>query len=168
MTTGASRLFIRQAELGDADELCPLLNDIIRVGGTTAIEVPLSVQDFQAHFLNGPNHLCCVVAEDDAGSLLGFQSLERHSKLPQDWADIATFTRRQPRTPGVGRALFDATKQYAKTARIVAINATIRADNSGGLAYYSKMGFEDYSVNKAVPLADGTLVDRISKWFVVV
>jgi hypothetical protein len=47
------------------------------------------------------------------------------------------------------------------------INATIRADNTGGLAYYAKMGFETYGITKDVPLLDGTPVDRINKRFQV-
>ena len=43
----------------------------------------------------------------------------------------------------------------------------IRDSNESGLAYYSKIGFIDYSVNKAVPLNDGTPVDRISKKYAV-
>ncbi|MEM9148767.1 MAG: GNAT family N-acetyltransferase, partial [Pseudomonadota bacterium] len=53
----------------------------------------------------------------------------------------------------------------AKNAGLIALNATIRADNRVGLAYYSRMGFQDYAVRPAVPLADGSPVDRISKRF---
>ncbi|WP_420810234.1 GNAT family N-acetyltransferase [Ensifer aridi] len=71
------------------------------------------------------------------------------------------------KVPGAGTALFAATKAYARDAGFLAINATIRADNIGGLAYYSKMGFVDYKVDKAVPLKDGRPVDRISKRYLL-
>ena len=45
------------------------------------------------------------------------------------------------------------------------IDATIRADNTGGLAFYGRMGFTDYDCVAGVPLKDGTLVDRIRKRF---
>ena len=64
---------------------------------------------------------------------------------------------------GVGSALFRATRERALALGLTAINATIRADNAGGLAFYSRQGFRDHSVAKAVPLSDGTPVDRISK-----
>ena len=35
------------------------------------------------------------------------------------------------------------------------INATIRADNVPGLAYYAKMGFREYKVDADVHLARG-------------
>lgn len=51
----------------------------------------------------------------------------------------------------------------AQAAGLTAINATIRADNVGGLAYYTRMGFQPHAVQKGVPLADGTPADRVSK-----
>ena len=96
-----------------------------------------------------------------------FQSLSRHTKLPVGWADIATFARVSPKIPGVGTSLFQKTLPYARSIYLEAINATIRADNVSGLSYYAKMGFIDYSVASAVPLNDGTPIDRISKKFKV-
>lgn len=51
----------------------------------------------------------------------------------------------------------------ATLADATEMDATIRADNTGGLMYYSKMGFLDHSVTKGAPFDDGTLVDRRSK-----
>ncbi len=69
--------------------------------------------------------------------------------------------------PGAGTALFKATCDHARSIGLKALNATIRADNLGGLTYYGKMGFVDYKVDKAVPLNDGRLVDRISKRYLL-
>ncbi|MEX0759296.1 MAG: GNAT family N-acetyltransferase [Tistlia sp.] len=168
MTTRPPRLRVRPARLQEAGELCTLLNAIIRIGGTTAHERPLTVEGFAEQFLRGPGFLCCLVAEEAASGLLGgFQALERHAGLPEGWADIATFARPEPKIPGVGTALFAATAARARLLGVTTINATIRADNHGGLAYYSKMGFEDHAVARGVPLADGTPVDRISKRYPV-
>lgn len=170
--TESPRFRIRRARAADAPALCALLNRIIAIGGTTALETPLTPGRFAAVFLEGPRFLCCFVAEEEvgegagggeSGALLGFQALERSPKLPADWGDIATFAQVQPKVPGVGRALFAATREQARTLGLTAINATIRADNHGGLAFYGKMGFEDWKRDEAVPLQDGTPVDRISK-----
>ncbi len=163
MTDPAARPSVRPAHGGDAPALCRLLNAIIRIGGTTAYETPLETAEFAEHFLTGPRVLCCFVAEDAEGAPCGFQALETNPELPEGWGDIATFARPEPKLPGVGTALFAATRARARALGLIAINATIRADNAGGLAYYARMGFEDYRVAKAVPLADGTPVDRISK-----
>ena len=61
--------------------------------------------------------------------------------------------------------LFSATRFAAKAAEVKTIDATIRADNVGGLKYYSGLGFTDYDVLKQIPLNDGTPVDRIRKRF---
>ncbi|HYW33679.1 MAG TPA: GNAT family N-acetyltransferase [Candidatus Bathyarchaeia archaeon] len=158
------QLTVRDAQTSDAPELCDLLNAIIRIGGTTAFETPFGVALFTEQFLAGPRVMNCLVAEDESTRRLwGFQLLERDPELPADWADIATFARAEPKVPGIGAALFAATAKRARELGLRAINATIRADNRGGLAFYGKMGFEDYKMTQSVPLKDGTPVDRLSK-----
>ncbi|MEH6910884.1 MAG: GNAT family N-acetyltransferase [Oceanicoccus sp.] len=160
-------IVIREATKSDGGVLRVLINEIIHIGGTTAIESPLSDTEFGEYFLNGPNFIYCHVATTRNNKILGFQSLTQHPKLAEGWADIATFTRQNPKIPGVGTALFNATILYAKKIKLEAINATIRRDNIPGLSYYSKMGFVDYSVDRAVPLSDGTPIDRVSKKIVI-
>ena len=63
--------------------------------------------------------------------------------------------------------LFSKTKDFAFAEKITAINATIRADNAGGLRYYNRMGFETYSINRGIPLKNGLEVDRISKRYLM-
>ncbi|WP_425497653.1 N-acetyltransferase family protein [Hoeflea ulvae] len=153
---------IRPARPGDVAELVELLNRIIELGGTTAIEEPLTEADFALWFLSGPDCVACHVAVMPDVRIAGFQALAKPGHLPDGWVDVATFTRR-PRVPGVGSALFPVTRDHARSAGFTTINATIRADNTGGLAYYGKLGFVDYSVAQGVPLRDGTPVDRISR-----
>lgn len=118
-------------------------------------------------YLKNPRTLICFVACLDDGTLLGFQHVDTNPKLPDGWGDIATFAKIDSPVRGIGTALFEATLKEAKSNKLVAINATIRADNASGLGYYSKMGFNDYKINEAVPLLDGTPVDRISKKFLL-
>lgn len=159
-------LSIRKADPADAIELCGLLNEIIEARGTTALEVPLSIEELTDWFITGESALTCHVAE--AGSMIaGFQFLSLYGDLPIGWADIGTFARIDPKIPGVGTALFAATRSAAEKHNIEFINATIRADNTGGLAYYKKMGFQTYKVAEGVPLRDGTPVDRIQKRYLV-
>jgi L-amino acid N-acyltransferase YncA len=166
MSTEHSEIRVRHAVPGDVAPLCEILNTIIKIGGTTALETPLSPAEFSNYFLEGDRFLSCLVAEDSLSSRqLGFQNLSLHPALPEDWADIATFARIEPRIPGVGTALFMQTKIWASERKLAAINAAIRADNQSGLAYYRKMGFQKYQVAEGVPLQDGTPVDRILKCY---
>jgi L-amino acid N-acyltransferase YncA len=168
MANLSSPIRIREARPDDAVTLCEILNAIIRIGGTTALETPLDVAQFQEAFLVGPCFITCFVAEDEeAGRLWGFQALGHYPELPPGWADIATFARVEPKLRGVGTALFGATRVRSRELGLTAINAAIRADNASGLAYYAKMGFEDYGALRDVPLEDGTPVDRILKRYLV-
>ncbi len=160
-----SEIKIRPAIEDDAPGLVRILNEIIEVGGTTAHEKPLSNEEFADKFLRGPRFIGCILAEDTHGDAAGFQALDAHPKLPADWGDIATFARLSPKLPGIGTALFTGTIELARAKDLIALNATIRADNTGGLAFYDKMGFITYNTDHAVPLGDGTPVDRISKKF---
>ena len=168
MSASDAKLRIRPAMASDAAPLCAILNAIIEIGGTTAFQIPLSTAKFGDYFLHGKGLLACLVAEDWAtGAPLGFQSLSRDPDLPEGWADIATFTQRAPRIPGVGTALFAQTRIKASALKLIAISAVIRADNRGGLAYYDRMGFTTYRIAEAIPLRDGTPVDRIFKRYLL-
>jgi L-amino acid N-acyltransferase YncA len=157
-------LSVRPVTPDDAPALAELLNAIIARGGTTALETPFTPGGLDQAYLTGPDVLCCHVAVDGAGQALeGFQTLGRYPGLPEGWGDIGTFVRVGGQQRGIGGALFAATRRRAAELGLIGINATIRADNTGGLAFYSRVGFADHSVFKAVPLADGTPVDRISK-----
>ncbi|MFK7752442.1 MAG: N-acetyltransferase family protein [Sedimentitalea sp.] len=151
----------------DAVEACTLLNEIIRIGGTTAFQTELSVVDFANHYITGDDLICCHVALDEGGQVAGFQWLGAKDTLPEGCGDIATFARQSNPVRGIGSALFAATTAAARTKGLTQINAKIRADNTPGLGYYSKMGFVDHDVARAQPLSDGTLVDRITKRFIL-
>lgn len=162
----SSPLQIRPAVEADAAELAVLLNAIIAAGGTTALETPYTARGLADAYLTGPEVLCCFVAVDRAsGRLEGFQTLGRYPNLPPDVGDIGTFARIDGKQRGVGSALFAATRQRAQALGLSAINATIRADNTGGLAFYGKMGFADHAVTPAVPLKDARPVDRVHRRF---
>ena len=157
---------VRPTNSADIPALTALLNDIIAIGGTTAYEEALTEQAMAAKLLSGDQTVGSFTALDPHdGASAGFQYLVINPALPANWADIATFARAAPKLPGIGTALFAATSAFAREKGFDAINATIRGDNESGLGYYSKMGFTDYAVAPAIPLKDGTPVDRISKRF---
>ena len=153
---------IRPVTSGDAAELAALLHAIIARGGTTAFQTPFTADGLAQAYLVGGGVHCCFVAEAN-GQIAGFQTLGRQPFLPGHIGDIATFTRIGGTQAGVGSALLAATAPCARQLGLGAINATIRADNAGGLRFYARMGFADHEVVRGVPLDDGTPVDRIRK-----
>lgn len=157
-------MIVREAIAQDVPALMDILNALIRAGGTTAIEEPLSSDEFRQQFLEG-NHVICCHAAIGSQSMrpVGLQMLGRDGRLRPGEADIATFAQSQPRIPGVGTALFATTKDVATAHGITAIIAQIRADNRSGLAYYDKMGFRTFDTLRNIPLLDGTPIDRVLK-----
>jgi GNAT superfamily N-acetyltransferase len=119
-----------------------------------------------AAYISLPQLVSCFVAEVD-GRIAGFQglmrSLDPDDPLPDVWATIGTFARVGLTRRGIGAALFAETLKAAHAAGIDVINATIRADNTGGLAFYSRQRFVDYDRLVSVPLKDGTPEDHVRK-----
>ncbi len=156
-------LIVRPATVADAPALADLLNAVIRAGGTTALEDEFTPEALDTAYITGPAVHCCHVAIDQDGTIAGFQTLGRYPGLPDDVGDIGTFVRIGAVQRGTGSALLTATAARARALGQSAINATIRADNTGGIAFYTKQGFADHAVTRAAPLADGTPVDRVHK-----
>ena len=156
-------VLIRPAKIDDAIQMAAILNEIISIGGTTAFEDPVTPENMTNWYIS--DAYFCHVALDGAGHVAGFQAIEHSSDYGAGIGEVSTFARQSPVVRGVGTALFQATKQAAIDAGLAEINAKIRADNTPGLAYYSKMGFHDHGVIPGVPLKDGKKVDRILKRF---
>ncbi|MEL7178033.1 MAG: GNAT family N-acetyltransferase [Pseudomonadota bacterium] len=137
----------RSATAADAPKMSALLNAIIAMGGTTAHRKPYDTDRMLRDYITTPYAVSCIVAED-AEQVLGFQSLEQANPaypLPVDWGVIATFVKIGMQGRGVGGGLFKVTRAAAEAAGLVAIDATIRKENTGGLAYYGRLGFVAYA-----------------------
>ncbi|NBE09175.1 GNAT family N-acetyltransferase [Paragemmobacter ruber] len=154
-------MIIRPARPEDAPAMADLQNRIIRIGGTTAYQAERSV-DAVRGYIDGPDAICCVIAEAE-GRLIGFQALGRSGDLPQGWGDIGTFVDPDVQARGTGAALFAATRAAANSAGVQVINATIRADNVPGLAFYARQGFRDYRHEPDYALQDGRRVGRVHR-----
>lgn len=154
----------RRAGPLDAAPMADLLNDVIAQGGTTALTSPVD-RTRMLEWMERDPHSVWHVAEDDAGQLLGFQWVDQLDPSHADRGHIATFARIGRTGLGIGSALWSATREAAAEAGFKVIEADIRADNTGGLAYYQSRGFEDLARREAVRLDDGTVVDKIIKIF---
>jgi len=154
---------VRPAHPLDARELAELLSDIIAIGGTTAITGPVGRDDILDWMRRAEGASAWHVAEDDSGSIIGFQCIEPADYLPQEAAEIATFAKPGQQGLGIGSTLFEATRVAARRLGYAWINAAIRADNTGGLAYYQSRGFETCGRIEGYRMADGTTVDKILK-----
>ena len=154
-------LRIDPATREDVPVLNAILAALIAQGDNTALE-HLSDETFSQWFLTGPTALFCLVARNEAGEILGFQTLSTYGELPSGWADIGTFARADSHNQGIGSALLAESQKRLLALGFSNVNATVRADNAGGLKFYRKMGFVPYETLAQVPLHDGRLIDRIS------
>lgn len=154
-------LTARPAIEADLPALADLFNHTVRIGGTTAHEEEWDVATFRAEYFDAPA-LIHTVLDDDTP--IGFQAVFARDK---NRLSIGSFTDQRKPVRGAGSVIFEATKLAARAAGFAFIDAKIRADNVPGLAYYAKMGFEDYKIDKDVPLLDGTPMDRITKRLVL-
>lgn len=161
-------LSIRPATTQDAAALTDVINPIIAAGGMTAHLTPFDDERLVRQYIAPPRLVSCLVAHI-GGVPSAFQTLvwpdDDGDPFPEGWAIIATFVGRDVAGRGIGQSLFAATVQAADSAGVANIDATVRSDNARGLRYYSRLGFRDYDRLPAVPLRDGSHVDRIRKRF---
>ena len=157
-------IHIRPAAPADARAIAELLQEVVDAGGTTALTGTVTREDI-LEWMGVSDRAAWHVAEDERGELLGFQWIDPMMDDPDTCAEIATFARVGRTGLGIGSRLFEATRDAAKRLDYTWIRANIRADNSGGLAYYQSRGFEDYGRIEGYRMADGTVVDKVLKRF---
>ncbi|KIN74456.1 GNAT family N-acetyltransferase [Sulfitobacter guttiformis] len=154
---------VRPAMPLDAGSMAKLLNEIIEKGGTTALTRPVTGNDLNEWMAINKTSSAWHVALDDTEQVVGFQWISPHEKLPPEACDIASFVQIGRTGLGIGSALFTATAAAAKAVGYKWINATIRADNEGGLTYYQSRGFRIWTIDEGVALESGQIVNKISK-----
>lgn len=147
----------RPTRVEDLPALSDLFNHTVRMGGTTAHEEEWDVATFKTYYFDDPAMVQTVLSDDQP---IGLQAV---FAIDENGLSIGSFTDQRNPVRGAGAVMFEATKAAATAAGYAFINAKIRADNVPGLAYYGKMGFVDFKVDKDVPLSDGTPMDRITK-----
>ena len=159
-------IHIRPAHDLDAREMAAILNEVITIGGTTAMTGKVDAQYFIDRMQQHPEASSWIVAETPDGDIIGFQYITRGGDyLPPEAAEIATFAKPGQQGLGIGSKLMEATKAAARRLGYAWINANIRADNESGLTYYQSRGFEDYGKIEGYRMADGRVVDKILKRF---
>lgn len=158
-----TEISIQTGTAADLRQAAELLNEIIDAGGTTALTKPLSKEALGEWLMADPGQAIWHVALSEDGSLMGFQWIGPFAGLPPEACEIGTFVKTGRTGMGIGSKLFEATKAAARAMGYDWINAEIRADNSGGLAYYQSRSFETYAHKSAVVLEDGSTVDKIRK-----
>ena len=137
---------IREASGSDAAAMSEVLEELVAAGKR---DNKSDADHALGHYIRHPHRLHCLLASDDDGRLLGFQSLKIADETNPygtkvGWGIIGTHVRPSAARMGVGSALFAATLAGASEAGLPAIEAYIGEANSAALAYYDALGFTTY------------------------
>ncbi|MBY3469243.1 GNAT family N-acetyltransferase [Rhizobium laguerreae] len=129
---------IRTAIWDDAAAMSVMLQRLVALGKRSA---KADVEYVQHNYVANPVGIRCSLAEDEGGRLLGFQSLIRATEgnrygTPIGWGIIGTHVSPDAARLGVGRRLFNVTRQAAIDAGVTKIEALIGLDNAAAQAFY--------------------------------
>lgn len=134
---------IRQATRDD----CAEIDRIWRVGQET-LGVPLDTYSssvFDNRVEKQDRVFQVWVAEDDAGTILGWQSLSpimSHPVLRHVMAESSTYICPDRRASGVGRALLSHALRHSQDTPLKYVVAFLFADNIGALRITDSLGFK--------------------------
>lgn len=153
---------VRDMTDADVPSCVAILNYIIALGGTTSHETAFDDAGFAAHYLEKPEVINVVV---HSGRVVGFQAA---FEVEPGVYSIGSFTDQVNKVKGAGSALFAKTRNDCRTLGATSIIARITSDNTGGLAFYSRMGFQPFAFSPDdFTRANGATVDRVVKRFVL-
>ena len=99
----------------DASSMAQLLNEIVTIGGTTAMTRPVTGKDLTEWMATNADQSAWHVALDDQENVVGFQWISPHPNLPPEACDIASFVQVGRTGLGVGSAMSGSTPRSALT-----------------------------------------------------
>jgi ribosomal protein S18 acetylase RimI-like enzyme len=116
----------------------------------TSAEAERTMRRFLAD-LASSSHSFLLVAESDSGEVVGFISGELREGSPtfhsKTWASVDdVFVAEEYRSLGVGRALIEAVKAWARERDAHGVSLQVAAANARGRKFYEELGFREVSV----------------------
>jgi L-amino acid N-acyltransferase YncA len=154
---------IRPATVADAQGVVDVINSVIQEGGLTALYPALTLAQEQAFIQSlGPRSVM-YVAEIE-GTILGVQTIEPLAPYTQAMDHVAvlgTYVYRNYRQQGVGSQLAERTFAFAREQGYEKAIVYVRAGNSGGLAFYRRVGFVPKAILERQVKIDGSYDDEV-------
>jgi L-amino acid N-acyltransferase YncA len=159
------KLLVREAQPDDAGAIVGILNPIIEAGVYTVFDTPFTVDAEQEYILNFPQRgVFNVAVSCPDQKIVGFQTIEPFATFTRAFDHvgiIATFVDLSYRRQGIGKCLFEATFETARSKGYEKIFTYVRADNAVGLASYLQRGFHIVGTARRHAKIKGTYVDEI-------
>jgi len=158
-------LLVREAQPNDAEAIVGILNPIIETGVYTAFDTPLTVDAEREYILNFPQRgVFHVAVRFPDQTVVGFQSMEPFATFTHAFNHvgiIGTYVDLLYRRQGIGKSLFEATFETARSKGYEKILTYIRADNVPALASYLQHGFRIIGTAQRQAKIKGMYVDEI-------
>lgn len=160
-TSPAKRSRVRDASAADLEAVRRIYNEGIEDRIATLDEEPKTAADIDAWFAQHGDRYAVLVAEDGAGEVVGWTSLNpsSHRCAYRGVADLSVYVARSARGCGVGSALLGALEKRAKQNAFHKIVLFTLSFNANGQGLYRKFGYRDVGIFREQGRLDGRFVD---------
>jgi RimJ/RimL family protein N-acetyltransferase len=159
-----SRFQIRRAAVDDANGIATVLKSVVAERVHSAIDRAWTADQQRSYLADLSSREVFHVAVDAARNIIGYQSLDLYSPILPSMAHVGqlgTFLLPDWRRQGVGKALFDATVQFAATAGYRKLVIQVRASNMPAQTFYKRLGFVECGRLRRQVMIDGREDDEI-------
>jgi L-amino acid N-acyltransferase YncA len=159
-----SRFQIRRAAVDDANGIATVLKRVVAERVHSAIDRAWTADQQRSYLAALSSREVFHVAVDAARNIIGYQSLDLYSPILPSMAHVGqlgTFLLPDWRRHGVGKALFDATVQFAATAGYRKLVIQVRASNMPAQTFYKRLGFVECGRLRRQVMIDGREDDEI-------
>ncbi|MBD2528177.1 GNAT family N-acetyltransferase [Nostoc flagelliforme FACHB-838] len=158
-------LLVREVQPNDAAAIIGILNPIIETSLYTVFDTPLTVDAEREYILNFPQRgVFHVAVRFPKQTVVGFQTMEPFATFTNAFEHvgiIGTYVDLLYRRQGIGKRLFEATFETARTKGYEKILTYVRADNAPALASYLWHGFRIIGTAQRQAKIKGTYIDEI-------
>jgi L-amino acid N-acyltransferase YncA len=144
VTSSDAPLNVRRGTPADAMAIVSIWAAIVSEKIYSAVDRPFTVEGERAYLQALSAEEAVFVAETMEGQVVGFQTLDRWTKLFHSMdhvGQVGTFVLEQWRGRGLGRQLAAQTLAFARSARYEKLVVFVRAGNTGAQRFYAASGF---------------------------
>jgi L-amino acid N-acyltransferase YncA len=156
---------IRDARVGDAEEILAILNPIIAARCYTAMDTEFTT-DVERDFIRTFPARGIFLAAVDAGlnRIVGFQNVSPFADFTRAFDHvgvIGTYVDLELRRQGIATKLFAATYEAARRKGYEKFFSYVRAENDAALQTYLRQGFRIVGKAERQAKIDGRYIDEI-------
>ena len=141
-----------------------MLDAVVRERVYSAIERAWTAEEQERYLAALSEREAFHVAVTAAGEIVGYQSLDRYSTVLPSTAHVGTlgtFLLPDWRQRGTGRALFEATRDFALAHGYRKLVIQVRGTNAAAQRFYGRLGFVECGRLRAQVIVDGAEDDEI-------